>query len=410
VSVGVIALHGLPGTVDPVFGLLVFLVGLMASIAVHELGHLLVAKWSGGRVSEFMVGFGPRLASFRVGATRYGLKLLPFGGYVRILGMHAPGKGPDRPETEEERLVPGRDFYELSVPRRTATLLAGVFANLVFAAVLLLVVLVGIGVPRATASLQQVSVCAETVCTPSSPLSPAATAGLQPGDRIVSLGGVMVADWDELSGLIRSLEPGSVVDVDVLTADGVARSVTVTLAANPSAPDSAFLGVTPAVELVRDSPGRVPSLLADQVVSVTSVLTEFPARVGEAFSSSLSGEERDPSGAVGIVGAGRIGAELGGGDLPLSVRLGQLLALLAGLNVSLAVFNLIPLLPLDGGHVAVVWFEGLRRRLARLRKRPDPGPVDMRRLMPVTYSVIALLITSSLLLLWADLVNPISLP
>jgi membrane-associated protease RseP (regulator of RpoE activity) len=143
---------------------------------------------------------------------------------------------------------------------------------------------------------------------------------------------------------------------------------------------------------------------------VLGAVLGFPLRVLETFGGTLRGEERDPAGPIGLVGVGRIGADIGDAPAPVSTRLGQLLVLLAGLNVSLGVFNLIPLLPLDGGHIALTWFEAARSRLARLRRRTDPGPVDMRKLMPLTNLVVAFFIVSTLLLVFADLVNPIRLP
>jgi membrane-associated protease RseP (regulator of RpoE activity) len=392
------------------FGLLVFLVGVMCSIAIHELGHLWAAKRAGARVSEFMVGFGPRLLSFKKGHTSYGLKLLPFGGYVRILGMHAPGKGFDRPESESEAAVPGTDFYRLSVTRRTAILLAGVTMNFLFAALLLLVVLVGFGLPRASNTVSVVSSCVSaTTCTDLDPVSPARSAGLLPGDQVVSIDDRPVGEWGDLTAVLAERRPGDVVELAIVSGEGE-RVVDVELTEHPLFPGRGFLGVSPEVVFVSESPTRVVPLLGEQSRMVAGTLAGFPARVYSAFTSTLTGTERDPAGAVSIVGAGRLGAELGSGEEPLRARLGQLLVLLAGLNVSLAVFNLIPLVPLDGGHVAVTWFEGIRSRLARLRGRPDPGHIDHRRLLPLTQLVVAFVILSSLALIFADIANPISLP
>ena len=391
-------------------GLIVFLLGVMVSIAVHELGHLLAAKRSGARVSEFMVGFGPRLISFKRGSTRYGLKLLPFGGYVRILGMHAPGRGFDRPETDEEREIPGTDFWRLGTFRRSVTLLAGVTANFLLAALLLLVVLLGIGLPTPSTTVEAVSPCvAAAPCSTDEPASPAYEAGLQSGDVVLSVDDVAVPSWDAMLAVLAEHQPGDRIVLLLLRGDR-RIDVPVVLGEHPVVPGRAYIGVTPTVVFQSGSATAVPALLWDQTYQSAAMVAGFPARVFSAFSSSLAGEERDPSDAISIVGAGRLGAEIGSGTDPLRSRLGQLLALLAGLNISLAVFNLIPLVPLDGGHVAVVWFEGLRARLARLRRRPDPGPVDYRRLMPLTQFVVVFFITASLLLIFADIANPVSMP
>jgi membrane-associated protease RseP (regulator of RpoE activity) len=390
-------------------GILVFLVGLFVSIAVHEAGHMVAARRSGGRVSEFMVGFGPSIVSFKRGHTRYGLKAIPFGGYVRILGMRPSGQG-DPAETEEEKAVPGEDFYRLSTPRRTVTLLAGPFANLLLAGVLLTFVVSVLGIPAASSRVGVVRECVSAVaCSAEDSASPALLAGLQVGDKIVALDGVSVSSWDAISEGISSRTPGDTLEITI-ESDGVSRTVKTLLAANPTAPDAALLGISPWIVSERRAPTMVPGLLIEQSRSVLIAVLGFPVRVLETFGDSLRGEERDPAGPIGLVGVGRIGADIGDAPAPMSTRLGQLLVLLAGLNVSLGVFNLIPLLPLDGGHIALTWFETLRSRLARMRRHADPGPVDMRRLMPLTNIVIAFFIVSTVLLLFADVVNPVHMP
>ena len=390
-------------------GILVFLVGLFVSIAVHEAGHMVAARRSGGRVSEFMVGFGPSIVSFKRGHTRYGLKAIPFGGYVRILGMRPSGQG-DPAETEEEKAVPGEDFYRLSTPRRTVTLLAGPFANLLLAGVLLTFVVSVLGIPAASSRVGVVRECVSAVaCSAEDSASPALLAGLQVGDKIVALDGVSVSSWDAISEGISSRTPGDTLEITI-ESDGVTRTVKTLLAANPTAPDAALLGISPWIVSERRAPTMVPGLLIEQSRSVLIAVLGFPVRVLETFGDSLRGEERDPAGPIGLVGVGRIGADIGDAPAPMSTRLGQLLVLLAGLNVSLGVFNLIPLLPLDGGHIALTWFETLRSRLARMRRHADPGPVDMRRLMPLTNIVIAFFIVSTVLLLFADVVNPVHMP
>lgn len=390
-------------------GVLVFLTGLFVSIAAHEAGHMLLARRTGGRVSEFMVGFGPKIVSFKRGHVRYGLKAVPFGGYVRILGMRPPGQG-EPVETEEERAVPGEDFYKLSAPRRTATLLAGPFSNLLLAGLLLTFVVSVLGVPAASSRIGVVRECVSSgPCSPADQTSPASLAGLRAGDEILLLDGVPVSSWEEISATIASRAPGDVLAVTVESA-GERRTVRALLAANPVDPGSGLLGVSPEIVSVRRPPTMVPGLLFEQSRNVLGAVLGFPVRVLGTFDDALRGEERDPAGPVGLVGVGRIGADIGDAPTPLSTRLGQLVVLLAGLNVSLGVFNLIPLLPLDGGHIALTWFETLRSRLARLRRRPDPGPVDMRRLLPVTNLVVVFFVVSTLLLVFADVVNPIRMP
>lgn len=390
-------------------GVLIFLVGLFVSIAVHEAGHMLVARRSGGRVSEFMVGFGPKIVSFKRGHTRYGLKAIPFGGYVRILGMRPPGQG-EPLETEDEKAVPGEDFYRLSAPRRTATLLAGPFSNLLLAGLLLTFVVSVLGVPAASSRIGVVRECVSSAaCSPGDQASPAALAGLKAGDAVVAIDGTPVSSWVEIVDGIAARSPGDVLEVTV-ESGGSRRTVRTLLASNPATPDAAILGISPEIVAERRAPTMVPRLLLEQSRSVLGAVLGFPVRVLETFGDALRGAERDPAGPVGLIGVGRIGADIGDAPAPMNTRLGQLLVLLAGLNVSLGVFNLVPLLPLDGGHIALTWFETSRSRLARMRRRADPGPVDMQRLMPLTNLVVAFFIVSTLLLVVADVVNPIRMP
>jgi membrane-associated protease RseP (regulator of RpoE activity) len=391
-------------------GAVVFFVGLMVSIALHEAGHMLVAKRAGARVSAFMVGFGPSLVSFRRGATRYGLKLLPFGGYVRILGMRAPDPGASPPaESDEERQVPGRDFYQLSAPRRIATLLAGPLANLLFAAVLLIVVLSVLGIPSTSNRVGEVRACSAEKCAPGQAASPAQAAGFLPGDEIVAVDMRAVSTWEEVAAAIAAAPINVGMTVEIRR-DGKSLTLRPVAVENPTRPGSGYLGLSPAIVLARQSPVRVPELLWMQSTQVAKAVSTFPVRIFQTFDQSMRGESRPVDGPVGIVGVGRIGVDIGSTDVLFAQRLGQLLVLLAGLNVSLAVFNLIPLLPLDGGHVALTLFESTRSRLARLRRRPDPGPVHSRHLALVTQLVIVFFVTSSVLLLFVDLVNPVRLP
>jgi len=391
------------------FGVAFFVVGLLVSIAVHELGHMLVAKAAGGRVSEFMVGFGPKVFSFVRGTTRYGLKAIPFGGYVRILGMRPRVPG-EPAETAFEAAVPGRDFHELPAWRRTATLLAGPLTNIVLATVLVAVTVSLIGVPSTTNRVGIVRTCLlEEPCGAGTERSPAARAGVEPGDRVVAVDGRPTPTWESVAAAIAGAGAGSEIVFTLESPDGTVREARTTTVARP-ADGAAIVGIGPAVETLRRSPAEVPALVLGQTGAIVRAIAGFPVRVLGTFSDSLTGAERDLDGPVGLVGVGRIGAQIGDAPAPLVVRTGQLMLLLAGLNVSLGVFNLVPLLPLDGGHIAVTWFETARSRWSRRRGREDPGPVDIRRLMPVTNLVVVFFVVSSLLLVFADVTNPIRLP
>ncbi|GAA4986007.1 M50 family metallopeptidase [Kineococcus glutinatus] len=435
-----------------VVGILVAAVGVGVSIALHEVGHLLPAKRFGVRVTQYMVGFGPTLWSRRRGETEYGVKAIPLGGYIRMIGMFAPRPG-DAPGTlrasstgrfglmvEEarrqsaEEVAPGeehRAFYRLSVPKRLAIMFGGPFVNLVLAFALLAVALSALGTPQNTPLVSAVSRCVlpasattATECAAGDPAAPGAAAGLRPGDRIVEFDGERVRDWQQVSAAIRAAGGREVEVVVVRDGARVVLRATPVLTERPAVDADGdptggtvqvgFLGVTPSVELVRQPLSQVPALVGDQVAAVAGIVLNLPQRLVDVAQAAFGSAERDPNGPMGVVGIGRVAGELN--QLPplvatdaLAERASRLLTLLASLNVALFVFNMIPLLPFDGGHIAGALWEGVKRTGARLLRRPDPGPVDVAKALPVAYAVSVLLIGMSLLLLYADIVRPVRL-
>ncbi|MFC5380348.1 M50 family metallopeptidase [Aquipuribacter nitratireducens] len=439
-------------------GVLAMVVGIAVSIALHEVGHLVPAKRFGVRVTQYMVGFGPTLWSRRRGETEYGVKAIPLGGYIRMIGMFPPRPGTPagmvgsassnpiasmveqaRAESLEE-LRPGdekRTFYGLSVPKKLVIMLGGPVMNLLIAVVLLTVVVSGFGVPTLTTQVQTVSRCvlpvdapADAECSPSDPAAPAAAAGLRPGDTLLAIGGVPTPTWDAVSEQIR-LSGGRRVDVRVerdgreltlqatpIVADVIARDedgLPVEEADGSFATVRAgFLGVSPVQATVRQPLTSVPGQVADAVVGTVGVVARLPQYMVGVGQAAFGGGERDPDGPVSVVGVGRFAGEVAAledpaGEFGLRERVAQILAILAGLNVALFVFNLIPLLPLDGGHVAGALWEGTKKTWARARNLPDPGPVDVAKALPVAYGVAVVLLGMAVVLIYADVVNPIRL-
>ncbi|MBC7551614.1 MAG: site-2 protease family protein [Cellulomonas sp.] len=430
-------------------GVLVMVVGLLLSIALHEVGHMVPAKKFGVRVSQYMVGSGPTLWSRTRGETEYGLKAIPLGGYVRLVGMYptpdAVGNPPvrgwfgrvaqDAREASSEEIHPGEDhraFYRLSAPKKLVVMLGGPVMNLVIAFVLLGVVLVGIGIPTATSTVSVVTPCVLAAgsqeCTSADPQSPAVAAGLAAGDVITSFDGVAVDSWEQLSGLIRGaggetiqlvVERGGspqtltvspellerpVVDasgIAIVEADGTTRTEPV-----------GYLGIGPEFGLPRQSVSATPAAVGTAVVGTAAVVVALPARVVDVAQSAFGSQARSKDSIVGPVGIGRIAGEVaadGGGDFGLTGQVLTMLSLLASLNIALFVFNLIPLLPLDGGHVAGALWEGARRQVAKVRGLPRPRPVDVARMMPLAYGVFILLTGVGVLLIYADIVRPVTL-
>ena len=438
-------------------GVVVFVLGIGASIALHEIGHLVPAKKFGVKVTQYMVGFGPTIWSRRRGETEYGVKWVPLGGYIRMIGMFPPKPGTDprfvrssstgrmgllvesaRQQSLEE-IQPGdehRVFYRLSVPRKIVVMLGGPTMNLVIAAVLLTVSMAGLGVQSLVPTVSSVSQCilpagtADRQCTPGDQPAPAAAAGLRPGDRLVSFDGHPIRTWDDATQAIRGAggrTVGFVVERDgrrltlsaaiplsqrpVLDAQG--NPVTAADGSYRTTP-AGFLGVSPSVGMERQPVTAVPGALWDGFTRTASVVVRIPQKMVGIVQAAFGSGQRDPNGPISVVGVARAAGEIASShDIPFvqtfRERLSYFVSLLASLNLALFVFNLIPLLPLDGGHVAGALWEGLRRAVARVRRRPDPGPADVARLLPIAYAMSTVLIVMSVLLIYADIVKPVRL-
>jgi membrane-associated protease RseP (regulator of RpoE activity) len=445
-------------------GLLVIVVGLAISIALHEVGHLLPAKLFGVRVGRYMIGLGPTLWSRRFGETEYGIKALPIGGYISMSGMYPPtaaereaAQVPDAGGTvaaprqgraagmfaamiqdarvaNEETMIgteDSRTFYRLPVYKRIIIMLGGPVMNLVLAIVLFTLVFSGIGVQAASTSVAAVSECvvaagsSQTECAPGDPASPAAAAGIRPGDRILSIDGTAVNTFDEASAIIRD-SPGTRLNFEI-ERDGSRQTLVVTplLAERPvydeagqpvvdangvaETQDVGFVGITPANELQRQPIWTGPQTAIENVGAVVGIVAQLPVKLYETGVALFTGSERDPNGPMSVVGVGLIAGEVASTDAPILSRISVLLGLLGSLNIALFVFNLVPLLPLDGGHIVVALWEGIKKTWARLFRRPPPKPVDATKLVPVTFVVVVLLIAMGALLLLADVFNPIQL-
>ncbi len=445
-----------------VLGVLLAALGVGLSIGLHEVGHMVPAKKFGVRVPQYMVGFGPTLWSKRGKETEYGVKWIPLGGYIRMIGMFPPPKG--APEgtagrgttgrfqmlAEEARAAaweevrPGdenRLFYRLSAPKKVVVMMGGPTMNLLLAILFFFLLLVGIGIPTPTTTVAEVGKCVPSYmatqeaaaaavadptivrdapeCGPEDPVSPAAVAGIVAGDQITSINGQPVSVWTELTAVTRT-SPGETVVLGLQTANGP-REVEVPMATayRPVVDDqgvvgeeivaTGYIGVTPQTQYVSQPVTSVPATMWDVAVRSGQALITLPVRVYELAQGMIAGEERDPNSPVSVVGVGRISGEVVAAEEPIKAKFAILISLMASLNLFLFLFNLLPVLPLDGGHVAGATYEGGRRTLARWRGRPDPGPVDVSRLLPVSYGVgIALIAVSSVVIL-ADVINPISI-
>jgi membrane-associated protease RseP (regulator of RpoE activity) len=442
-------------------GVLFVALGISVSIALHEYGHLFWAKKFGVKVTQYMVGFGPTMWSRTRGETEYGLKAIPFGGYTRMIGMLPPKPGADpsmlrasstgrfsqlmdqaRQESMDEVTAGDEDrvFYKLSTPKKLVVMLGGPTMNLLIAVVLLGGIFTLYGSPGLTSRVSNVSQCVQSVpangkapaaCSPSDPQAPANAAGVRPGDRIISMAGQSVNTWDDVKALTRP-NGGHTIPI-VVERSGKRLSLVATPILNNVprvdsqgnlvlGPDGkaiidrvGFLGLSPSYENVKASITAVPSMIGSQVAATAGVVLTLPQRMSGIVKAAFGSGARDPS-LMSVVGVGRVAGEVAdgqlsgvGGSSSGADKLVILLSLIASLNVALFVFNLIPLTPLDGGQAAGALWEGLKRQVARLRGRPNPGYVDVAKALPVTYVVAIALIGMTVLLMYADVVNPIKL-
>ncbi|MEW2620031.1 site-2 protease family protein [Streptomyces sp. NPDC048106] len=426
-----------------ILGIVVFAFGLLVSIAWHELGHLSTAKLFGIRVPQYMVGFGPTVWSRKKGDTEYGIKAVPLGGYIRMIGMFPPdnagrisarstspwrGMIEDARSAAYEELQPGdetRMFYTRKPWKRVIVMFAGPFMNLILAVALFLVALMGFGIQKETTHVESVSPCViaqsqhRDSCKKSDPASPAATAGMKAGDRIVSFDGHATNDWNTLSDLIRADAGKSV----VIVVDRKGEQVTLhaTIATNEVAKkDSSgnyvegtvkagFLGFSPATGVEKQGFGDSVTWMTDRVGDAVDSLAALPGKIPALWNAAFDNAPRQPDSPMGIVGAARITGDIATLHIPASQQVAMFVMLLAGFNLSLFLFNMLPLLPLDGGHIAGALWEALRRNLARVLRRPDPGPFDVAKLMPLAYVVAGIFVCFTVLVLIADVVNPVKI-
>lgn len=426
-------------------GIVFMLIGLGLSIGLHEVGHLVPAKLFGVRVGQYMIGFGPRLWSKRIGETEYGFKALPVGGFISMSGMYPASDGKpvrglfaslvqDARSANDETIADGaedRVFYRLPVWKRIIVMLGGPVMNLILAVVIFTVLASGIGLQQGTTTIAGVTECVlpagttQTECAAGDPASPAAEAGVLPGDVLVSIDGQQVADFADATEIVQA-SPGKTLDV-VVSRDGedvhlsitpITTERTLTDAGGQPRLDEdgeqivaevGYVGMSAQMGFVPQPIGTGVELAGQNVARVGELIVQLPVKLWDVGVSLFTGTERDPDGPLSVVGVGRLAGEVAATDAPILNRFVVLLSLLGSLNIALFVFNLIPLLPLDGGHVVVALWDGIRRAWAKLFRRPPPAPVDATRLVPLTVVVAVVLIAMGALLMIADVVNPVNL-
>ena len=373
-------------------GIIAFALALLLSVMIHEFGHYLTAKRFDMKVTEFFLGFGKRIWSFTRGETEFGIKAIPAGGYCRIEGMTPRDVMPAGEES--------RAFFGASTTRKLIVLGAGSFAHFVIGFLLIFSIFFGVGVNTLLSDVTRVS-----------PNSAAAAAGFLPGDKIVAINGKEVTDWYQDSRAI-ALSQGRQL---TFTVERDGREISIAAAPTYFESEKRYvLGVVTKIGNQRE--GFISSLTESAQATALLIresvkaLIALPTKVPQLIRQTFGNEERDPNGLVGVVGAARVsGDAVSSNKLNNTERLGTFILLIASLNIFVGLFNLLPLLPLDGGHMAVAIADEIRAFYARLRGKPRPAGIDVNVLTPITMTVFVVLAVLTAVLLIADIFNPVSL-
>ena len=378
-----------------IIGILAFVFALLFSVMIHEFGHYLTARRYGMRVSEFFLGFGTRIWSRQRGETEFGIKAIPAGGYCRIEGMTPRD---EMPEGESDRA-----FYRASSGRKLIVLGAGSFLHFVLGYLLLFVLLAGVGVNQVLPVIGSVA-----------PNSAAAEAGFQKGDEIIAINGDTSTDWQDQLLKIRNSEGKPL--TFTIKRGGVEQTITASprMTNIDDGTSRYVLGITNEFGTKRIDPLKSVTTAASLTWRFTTAsaksLVQLPTKIPSLWGQTFGGEKRDENGLVGVVGVARVsGQAAASGELTLSERLGTFILIVASLNIFVGLFNLLPILPLDGGHMAVAIADEVRALFARIRRKPRPAAIDVQVLTPVTAVVFVILAALTVLLLIADIFNPISL-
>ncbi|GAB2624330.1 zinc metalloprotease Rip1 [Paractinoplanes abujensis] len=413
-------------------GVAAFALAILISVSLHELGHMLTAKGFGMKVSRYFVGFGPTIFSFQRGETEYGLKAIPLGGFCKIVGM-TPQDDDVAPEDQP------RAMWRFPVWKRTIVMSAGSITHFMLAAVAAYFAAISLGLPNTAYpqtdadTLAQKPVITITECTwvnlPTTQqecvpgqngaiAGPAFAAGLRDGDLITRVGDTPITTYGQLTEAIRAL-PAGPVPVEYQRA-GATATANVDLVAAQRAPITDSEGATTTVSVAgvgwdqRSVPTMIEYSAADGFGATADygwflfkntfeAMKRIPDKI-PALWHSITGAERDPETPISVVGASRLGGEALENGVPE-----LFLNIFISLNVFIGIFNLLPLLPLDGGHIAIAWYERVRSWLYARFRKPDPGRVDYYKLMPVTYAVILIGGAFTLLTVTADIINPITI-
>lgn len=420
-------------------GILVLVLGLAISIGLHEFGHLIPAKLFGVKVPHWAIGFGPKLFSKKIGETEYSIRAIPLGGFITMIGMFPPAN-PDKPdskrrfgsiieqsrEAHSEHMLPGdesRTLYSKPAWQRIIIMLGGPTVNLILGIILIVTALSGIGTWSQSAKVELVIECQEQMlnsqdsCTFESRKTPANLAGLQAGDLIISVDGKSVDRAEPFLATVTS-KPFTSHKV-VIERNGIQKTIQITPAEallptlDPATGETisarrAYVGVRMEYDRHPVSINDSFGFAASATGSTFEFIGQFPQQVYSSVYATLTGEPRSTNSAISVVGIGQVAGQVASSAGDNLDKVFSTLMLLGSLNLALFAFNMIPIPPLDGGHVAGGLYEYLKRGVYKVLGKKDPGSVDTALMAPIAQVMFVVLLLAGVLMILADVFNPIT--
>lgn len=365
-------------------GALSMLAAFVVFILAHEAGHFFAAKALGIKVSEFFVGFGPRIWSIQKGETEYGLKAIPAGGYVRIVGMSV------LEDVDPEDM--GRTYREKPFWQKSVVVLSGIAANFAIAYLIFL----GLFAINGMVEIQPIVDEVRAEMDGTDQIAPAALIGLKSGDEFLSVAGEVTETWPDVQAAIAT-HPGEEVEI-VISRSGQRRTLTATLASvdTGGSEPSGYLGVAPVIERVDVGFFSAAGIAGREVVEITGEAYKTlwnvfkPSSLVQLIKGVFGAPVPDEIRPVSLVGIAQVGSQA---DV---IGVSTLIAFLGVFNIILGAFNVLPLLPLDGGHFAIALYEKITKKQA-----------DIQKLVPIAATVILLMVFIGFVSILLDIVQPI---
>ena len=422
-----------------ILGIVIVVIGLALSIGLHEFGHLIPAKLFGVKVPHWAIGFGPKLWKKKIGETEYSVRLIPLGGFISMIGMYPP-ENPAKPdakrrfggviaqsrEAHSEHMVAGdesRTLWSKPAWQRIIIMLGGPTVNLILGLLLISIALSGIGSWTQGTKVEAVYECQEQMvhskdsCVPESVRTPAYLAGLRSGDVVLSIDGKAVATAEPLLSALTAKPLVS--HALVITRGGEKQTLNVfpAEASLPTVDASGnivnvvrpYIGVRMKYERMAIPLGESLGYGLDSVGQTFGFIAQFPQQVYSSVSSLFTGEERGGNSAISVVGIGQVAGEVSSSGADPLDKVFSNMMLIGSLNIALFAFNMIPLPPLDGGHVAGGIYEYLKRGAYRIFGKKDPGRIDTALMAPIAQFMFLALLLAGVMMIVVDFVNPVEL-